>query len=146
VFIDSLGKSEQLGFVLTKDKTTVGPKKTPQDLSIIPASYPLNINEDVIITDTKSTKGLYPKVFIASGNNVPTQVQEGKVVHIPYKDLLNNDGTPKAAKDIWNILAKAGVTRYAELVCFSEDLGEAAVNFFILKLMGFPDIKILEIM
>jgi len=144
VFVDSLGKSERLGFALTKDKTIVGPKKTPQDLSIIPASYSINIHEDVIIADTKSTKGLYPKVFIASGKHVPAQVQDGKVVHIPYTDLLNNDGAPKAAKDIWNILAKAGVTRYAELVCFSDDPGEAAVNYFILKLMGFPDIKILE--
>jgi 3-mercaptopyruvate sulfurtransferase SseA len=144
VFIDSLEKSARLGFVLTKDKTIVGPKKAPQDLSIIPASYPINIHKDVIIADTKSTKGLYPKVFIASGKHVPAQVQDGKVVHIPYTDFLNNDGTPKAAKDIWNILAKAGVTRYAELVCFSDDPGEASVNYFILKLMGFPDIKILE--
>jgi 3-mercaptopyruvate sulfurtransferase SseA len=143
VFIDSLGKSERLGFTLTKDKTIVGPKKTPQDLSIIPTNYPINTSEDVIIADAKSTKGLYPKVFIASGKQVPAQVQDGKVVHIPYTDLLKNDGTPKAAKDIWNILAKAGVTRYAELVCFSDDPGEAAVNYFILNLMGFPDIKIL---
>ena len=143
VFIDSLGKSERLGFELTKDKTIVGPKKAPQDLSIAPTNYPANISEDVIIADVKGTKGLYPKVFIASGKLMPAQVHDGKVVHIPYADLLNNDGTAKAAKDIWNILAKAGVTRYAELVCFSDYPGEAAVNYFILKLMGFPDIKIL---
>ncbi len=35
------------------------------------------------------------------------------------------------------------VPRYAELVCFSDDPGEAAANYFILKLMGFPDIKVL---
>jgi thiosulfate/3-mercaptopyruvate sulfurtransferase len=143
VFIDSLQKSERLGFAITKDKTIVGPKNTPQDLSIIPTNYPINTREDVIITDTKSTKGLYPKLFIASGKNVPAPVQDGKVVHIPYTDMLNNDGTPKAAKDIWNILEKGGVGRYAELVCFSDDAGEAAVNYFIFKLMGFPDLKIL---
>jgi 3-mercaptopyruvate sulfurtransferase SseA len=142
-FIDSLGKSERLGFALTKDKTIVGPKNAPQDLSIIPTNYPINTREDIIIADAKSTKGLYPKLFIASGKHVPAKVPDGKVVHIPNTDLLNNDGTPKAAKDIWNILAKAGVTRYAELICFADDPGEAAVNYFILKLMGFPDIKIL---
>ena len=47
--------------------------------------------------------------------------------------------TPKAAKDIWAILNKAGVSRYAEIVCFSDDPGEAAANYYILKLMGFPD-------
>ena len=50
---------------------------------------------------------------------------------------------PKDAKDIWAILTKAGVPRYAELVAFSDDPGEAAANYFVLKLMGYPDIKVL---
>jgi 3-mercaptopyruvate sulfurtransferase SseA len=83
--------------------------------------------------------------MIASGKDIPAKAQEGKVVHIAYTDLLNGDGTPKAAKEIWKILSGAGVPRYAELVCFSDDPGEAAVNFFILKLMGFPDVKVLVI-
>jgi 3-mercaptopyruvate sulfurtransferase SseA len=145
VFMDSMDQWAQLGFAVKKDATVVGSKQGLQDLSIPPTNYPGNVRKDVIITDPKSTRGVYPKVFIASGKNVPAKVQDGKVVHVPYTDLLNADGTPKAAKDIWNILTKAGVPRYAELVCFSEDPGEAAVNYFILKLMGYPDIKVLVI-
>jgi len=59
-----------------------------------------------------------------------------------YTDLLNADGTPKAAKDIWAVLTKAGVPRYAEIVSFSDDPGEAAANYFVFKLMGFPDVKV----
>jgi 3-mercaptopyruvate sulfurtransferase SseA len=109
VFTDSLGKWAQLGFPVTKDLTVVGPQKMPHDLSIPPANYPENFRKDIIITDPESTQGLYPKIFIASGKNLPAKVQEGKVVHVPYTDLLNPDGTPKAAKDIWNILSKAEV-------------------------------------
>jgi thiosulfate/3-mercaptopyruvate sulfurtransferase len=145
VFMDSADKWGQLGFAVTKDATIVGPKKFPQDLSIPPTAYPGNFRKDVVISDPKSTQGFYPKVFIASGQNIPAKAQDGKVVHIPYTDLLNADGTPKAAKDIWSILTKAGIPRYAELICFSDDPGEAAVNYFILKLMGFPDIKVLMI-
>lgn len=145
VFMDSVDKWAQLGFAVTKDATIVGPKKVPHDLSIPPTNYHGNFRKDVIIADPKSPQGLYPKVFIASGKNVPAKAQDGKVVHVPYTDLLNADGTPKAAKDIWNILYKAGVPRYAELVCFSDDPGEAAANYFILKLMGYPDIKVLVI-
>ncbi|MBI3788946.1 MAG: hypothetical protein HY276_11920 [Ignavibacteriales bacterium] len=145
IFMDSIDKWAQRGFPVTKDTTVVGPQKGRYDLSIPPKNYPRNFRKDVIITDPKSTQGLYPKVFIASGMNVPAKAQEGTVVHVPYTDLLNADGTPKAAKDIWNILAKAGVPRYAELVCFSDDPSEAAVNYFILKLMGYPDIKVLVI-
>ena len=143
VFMDSMEKWTNLGFSLKKDATVVAPKKVRHDLSIPPMDYPLNIRKDIIINDPKSTEGLYPKVFIASGKNVPRKTLEGKVVHVPYTELLNADSTPKLAKDIWSILTKAGVPRYAELVCFSDDPGEAAVNYFVLKLMGFPDIKVL---
>ncbi len=145
ILIDSLGKSERLGLALTKDTTVVGPKKTPYDLSIVPTTYPGNFRKDIIIAEPKGTQGVYSKVFIASGKNVPAKNLDGKVVHVPYTDLMNTDGAPKAAKEIWNILSKAGVPRYAEIVCFSDDPGEAAVNYFILKLMGYPDIKVLTI-
>lgn len=143
VFMDSMDTWTQHGQHVIKDATVVGPKKGPRDASIPPTTYPENFRKDVVIMDAKSTQGVYPKVYIASGKDVPAKAQDGKVVHVPYTDLLNADGTPKAAKDIWNILAKAGVPRYAELVCFSDDPGEAAVNYFILKLMGYPDIKVL---
>jgi 3-mercaptopyruvate sulfurtransferase SseA len=143
IFEDPLDKVPQPGYDLTKNATAVGPKKGPYDPSIAPSAYPDNFRKDVVIKDPKSTQGEYPKVYVASGKEVSAKSQDGKVVHVPYTDLLNSDGTPKAAKDIWNILAKAGVPRYAELVCFSDDPGEAAVNYFILRLMGFPDIKIL---
>jgi thiosulfate/3-mercaptopyruvate sulfurtransferase len=145
VLMDSVGKWAQPGFPLSNVATVVGPKKNPNDLTVPAATYHGNFRKGVIITDTKSTQGVYPKVLIASGKDVPAKAQDGKVVHVPYTDLMNADGTPKAAKDIWNILSKAGVPRYAELVCFSDDPGESAVNYFILKLMGYPDIKVLVI-
>lgn len=143
VFTDSMDTWTQQGQHLTKDATVVGPKKGSHDVAIVPVTYPDNVRNDLVITNPVSTQGLYPKVYIASGKDMPAKSQDGKVIHVPYTDLLNTDGTPKAAKDVWNILAKAGVPRYAELVCISDDPGEAAVNYFILKLMGFPDIKVL---
>ena len=145
VFMDPLEKWTQPGFALTKETTVVASPKSPGDLSIPPTKYSGSFRKDVVITDPKGPQGLYPKVFVASGKDVPSQALDGTVVHVSYTDLLNADGTPKAAKDIWNILTKAGVPRYAELVCFSDDPGEAAVNYYILKLMGYPDIKVLVI-
>ena len=142
---DAMDKLAQRGFAVTKDATVVGPRKSPNDLSIPATIYPASVRKGVIIADPKSTQGVYPKVFVASGGKVPAKAPDGKVVHVPYTDLLNADGTPKAAKDIWNILAKAGVPRYAELVFFSDDPGEAAANYYVLKLMGYPDVKVLVI-
>lgn len=143
VLTDSMERWAQKGFALAKTPTAVGARKAPGDVTIEPKPYPPGVRPGVVISDPASTQGLYPKVFIASGRNLPARAPEGNVVHVPYTELLNADGTPRAAKDIWNTLTKAGVPRYAELVCVSDDPGEAAVNYVILKLMGYPDIKVL---
>ena len=99
--------------------------------------------QDVLVQSAAATQGQYPKVFLASGKNPPAKAQDGKVIHVPYSELLDANGTPKAAKDFWAILTKAGLPRYAEIVVYADDPGEAAVNYFILKLMGYPDVKVL---
>jgi thiosulfate/3-mercaptopyruvate sulfurtransferase len=143
VLMDSVDEWGLRGFPLTKDPTVVGPRKTPKDIAVPATNYPPKLRPGIVINDPSSTKGQYPKVFVASGKNMSAKARDGKVVHVPYTDLLNADGTPKPAKDIWNILVKAGVPRYAEIITFADDPGEAAVNYFILKLMGYPDIKVL---
>ena len=140
VLMDPADKWARPGYALTKNPTAVGPKKGPMDLSIVPVSYSAAAREAVV---TSTAPGAFPTIYIASGANAPAKAPNGKVVHVPYTDLLNANGTPKPASDIWNILNKAGVSRYAQLVCISDDPGEAAANYFILKLMGFPDVKVL---
>ena len=108
--MDSMDKWIKSGFTLTKDSTVVGNQKLPISLAIPLMLYPGNIRRDVIITELENSHGLYPTIMIASGKDIPAKAQEGKVVHIAYTDLLNGDGTPKAAKDIWKILDNNGDT------------------------------------
>lgn len=122
-------------------KTDADPKKNANPFATARA-YPAQLRPDIVTRDPAATKGLYPKVYVASGKSLPARVPEGKVVHVPYTELLNANGTPKAAKDIWAALVKAGVPRYAEIVSFSDDPGEAAANYFLFKLMGYPDVKV----
>ena len=94
-------------------------------------------------SDPRDTRDLYPRIYVASGKALPARTPDGNVIHVPYTELLNANGTPKAANDIWDTLVKAGVPRYAEILSFSDDPGEAAAIYFILKLMGYPDVKVL---
>jgi thiosulfate/3-mercaptopyruvate sulfurtransferase len=142
LFAEPADKWAQLGFTVMKD-TVAGDAEEGSPGTSKPALVHVNLQKGIIVSDPGKAQGVYPRVFIASGINIPTHPAEDQVVHVPFSDLLNPDGTPKAAKDIWNILTKAGVPRYAELICFADDPGEAAANYFILKLMGFPDIKVL---
>ena len=142
ILMDSVDEWGLRGFALTKEATVVGAKKTPQDLSVLAMTYPAGPRQGVLITAPGSTQGGYPKVFIAAGRLLPTRPLEGHVIHLPYTELVTPGGTPKAAKDLWNILLKAGLPAYAEIICVSDDPGEAAVIYFVLKLMGRPDVKV----
>ena len=116
--------------------------KNPANPFAAPRTYPVSLRSGIIIRDPSTTHGLYPKVYIAAGKALPAKLPEGKVVHVPYTDLVSANGTPKPAKDIWDALVKAGVPRYAEIISFSDDPGEAAANYFVFKLMGYPDVKV----
>jgi thiosulfate/3-mercaptopyruvate sulfurtransferase len=143
VFSDSVDDWGFAGFPLDKATDPADPKKPPQGMFTPPTTYPVNVRPGIVTSDLQSAQGPYPKVYIASGKSLPAKVPDGKVIHVPYTELLNANGTPKAAKDIWTTLAKAGVPRYAELISISDEPGEAAANYFILKLMGYPDVKVL---
>ena len=134
VFSDSVDDWGFAGFPLSKES---------ENLPIAPTTYPLNLRPGLMTNDPRSAQGLYPKVYVASGKSLPANVPEGKVIHVPYTELLDAKGAPKAAKDIWATLVKAGVPRYAEIISISDDPGEAAANYFILRLMGYPDVKVL---
>src|SRR5512142_900256 len=131
------------GFAVTKDATVVGKPQKPTDMAVPPAEYVASVPAGIIVDGSNASRNSSQTVFIASGAALPKRAIDGKLVHVPYTELLNADGTPKPAKDIWAVLAKAGVPRYAELVTVSDDPGEAAANYYVLALMGYPGVKML---
>jgi thiosulfate/3-mercaptopyruvate sulfurtransferase len=141
ILADSVDDWAFAGYPVTKANDAADAKKAPA--APAPRAYPVSLRSGVVVSDPTATQGVYPKIYIASGKTMPSRLPDGKVVHVPYTDLLEANGTPKAAKDIWAVLTKAGVPRYAELVSIADEPGEAAANYFILKLMGYPDVKVL---
>lgn len=63
------------------------------------------------------------------------------VIHLPYTELLDAQRRPKPAKALWPLLDKAGVPRYAPIVVLADDPGEAALGYFVLRLMGYADVR-----
>lgn len=142
VFMDSVERWAEAGLEVARPAAAADPGKPPERSSTLAKPYVANLRAGMLVTDPKRAQGLYPKVYIASGQQLPAKTPEGRVLHLPYAQFLNADGTPKAAKDIWKTLAQAGVSRYAEVVLFADSLGEAAVNYVIFRMMGFPDVKV----
>ena len=143
VLSDSVDDWGFAGLPLEKDSNAAEPGKATKNPFAAPRAYPVSLRPGIVTRDTQGAQGPYPKVYIASGKSLPARVPEGKVIHLAYTEFVNANGTPKAAMEIWNTLVKAGVPRYAEIVTFSDEPGEAAANYFVLKLMGYPDVTVL---
>ena len=154
VLMDSVDEWGLRGFALSKQATTVGAPRSPQDLAVPAANYVWRepVNEPaaapaaVLVNARASRPGVFPRLYVAAGKAAPGRTPpgtpEGTVRRLPYTELLNADGTPKPAKDLWKLFSDAGIPRHAELVFFADDPAEAAVNYVVFKLMGWPDIKV----
>lgn len=144
IFTDDLSTWASLGYPLQDEPTVVGEKKLRHDLVIPVVDYRAQPREDVLFDAKSADEPEFPRVFIASGDAIPAAAEslDGELVHVPHHALVDGQGKPKAAQEIWQILEEAGVPRFAELVAVSEDAGEAAVNYTVLKLMGFPSVRI----
>ena len=106
------------------------------------ATYTAQPRAGPLVADPQATRAEYPKVYVAAGKTAAARRPDGQVVALPYDGLLNADGTPKPAKDLWKLIANAGVPRHAEVVVFADDPAEAAVGYFVFRLMGWPDVKV----
>ena len=143
LLMDSIDDWGLRGLPLAKEPTAVRAKRSPMEVAVSPVAYTVPARSGVIVDNTTVSAGPYPRVYVASGERAPAEAPDGTVVHLHYKALLAADGTPKPAHEIRAILAEANVPRYAELVAFAEDPGEAAVTYFVLRLMGYPDVKLM---
>ena len=154
IFMDSLERWAELGQEVSREPTAVGERRTPAEPAVPRTTYVVaKARADTVVDAAGAVMardlaalerlpaGVYPKVFVATGRKPPVKAPPGAFIHLPFNTLLQADGKPKAAKDLWNQISKAGVPRYAEIVLFADDPGEAAAAQFIFKLMGFPDVK-----
>lgn len=120
IFVDGLDRWAELGQEVARDvvpaaRATVFPVRAP----------------------AATSRGLYPTLELHFGARAPAAGSK----HLPFNTLLQPDGRPLAAAELWKVFEKAGIGRYTSLVASADDAGEAAVGYVLLKLMGFPDVS-----
>ncbi|WP_374436557.1 sulfurtransferase [Inhella sp.] len=120
-----------------------GQSLSRETLAAQPVAYAPRTRGGPLLRQPGQGQGLYPRLYLVSGAERPTGLPAGELRQLPYGELLQADGAPKPAHEIWALLKKAGVSRYAEVVCVGSRPGEAAVNYLLLRLMGFSDVKVL---
>ena len=142
LLLDSVDDWGLRGYDLSKTPTLVGTPTAPGDRAVAATSYTASPRADLWVNETGAGHGDYPRVYVASGRGPSSRQPVGTVLQLPYPLLLTADGLPKPAAELWQLIEKAGVPRQAEVVLFADDPAEAAVNYYLFRLMGWPDLKV----
>lgn len=142
MLLESVDEWGLRGMPLEKAATVVGPRTSPMEITIPPAVYPAAVRAGVVAGDPGDAPPAYPVVHLSAGRSAPAVAPAGTVVRLPYTELLGAEGRPKPAAELWKILQKAGVPRYARVIAVADDPGEAAVAWVVLRLMGWTDVRV----
>jgi 3-mercaptopyruvate sulfurtransferase SseA len=96
-----------------------------------------------VVTTPEQAPDKTPRVYIASGAGLPAEAPPGTLLHLPASRLVNDDGSVKSAPELWAAISKAGVPRHVQLVFVADEPGDAAMNFYVFQLMGYPNLRVL---
>lgn len=143
ILADSIDDWAFAGLSLEKATDKPDPKRPPMPPPQ-PLTYVVGARPAVFVAEAGAARGVFPTVVIASGASMPSRKIDGMLVHVPAQSLMNAEGGPKAAKDILAALEKAKVPRYATIVLAADDMKDAALNYLVFRLMGYPDVKVLS--
>lgn len=145
VFSHTLVQWQTQGYPVTDKPTAVASKKLRFDLAIPPVVYQARPTSQRIIRQCSDSRGLYSKLIIESGPKVSaraaTAVSE-RCVHLSASTCFSPDGGVKSAAEIAAQLDAHGIDRFAEIVTTAKDPADAAALYFVLRLLGYPDVKV----
>jgi len=143
VYKDGFASWSSSGYNVTQDDTIITEQTHAFDVAVSPKTYNISFQNQKRLADKEEpVLGVFPKVWIVSSEKVPENVPADDYVHIPWGDNMYGDDKIKSAADLWGIYEEAGVSKFSEVVCYSNSIQEAAFTYFVLKLLGFPNVRV----
>lgn len=145
LLLDSPDDWALAGHELTRQPTALRPPQGVQDLAVPPAPLQplLQLQRRPLwVADADVGTGEFATVRLHLGSTAPGRSGPEPVVHLPVAQLLDTNGSPQPAARLWPLLNKAGVPRHARLLLQADDPGDAAIGHVVLRLMGWPDLRL----
>ena len=134
---------EAAGHPISTEDTVIADPITPIDVAIHPTSYTVVVRPEVRLTDADTASDHpYSRVWVLSAEEIPDDVPVDVYRHVPWTGVLTEDGQLASAGDLWLLYEEADVPFFSEVICYSDDLAEATMTYFALRLLGFPMVSV----
>jgi thiosulfate/3-mercaptopyruvate sulfurtransferase len=134
-------------FNVTLQDTIIAEPKHKFDIAIRPSSYSISLQRQMRLPNPteQDAFGNLSKIWLISSStgNINLDLPHySTLVHVPYGLYLDKDGRIKDAGQILAIHESVGLSKFSEVVCYSESLHEATFSYLILQLMGYPKTRV----
>lgn len=130
------------GYKPQKTSPEVRAHEVPFDLAVAPTVYTLS-SKSALVGDVTAPRHTFPKIYLESGEKPGAVESKLPVVHIPASGALGQKGLKDAAA-LYTYYGKTHkLPRLAEIVCVATDPADAALNWFALTMLGYPNVKVL---
>ena len=134
-------------FNVTRGDTIIAEPKHKFDIAIGPSSYTISLKSQMRLLNPAEGDASrnVPRIWLISSSTGSIHLDlshDSTQVHVPYEFYLEKNGRIKSAGEIFAIQDSAGLSKFSDIVCYSESLKEATFSYLILQLMGYPRTRV----
>ena len=144
---DDMANWSSKGGKATIDAVEVRPRQMKFDLALPPTQYKVQTVNTVKMNGNGPKTHAFPQIFVASGETQTvrqTLASDNKTLHLPASQVLMQAGGLKSAADLYkHFMVDNELPRLAEIICYADDPADAALNWFALTMIGYPNVKVL---
>lgn len=131
---------------LTKKDTLIAAPTHPRfDVAIHPTTFtPVEQPRTRLAAmDDAPFHRAFPRVWVVSSNTVPADLPVSTFVHLPWSTaMFNGPGALKSAGTLWQTFDQAGASYFDEVVCTGETMGDGAMCYVALRLLGYQTVRL----
>jgi thiosulfate/3-mercaptopyruvate sulfurtransferase len=129
---------------LTSEPTLIAEAMGPLDVAVHPTVF-TPVIDDTRAVDSAQTPRIdnrFSRTWVVASDTVPEGLPADEYVTIPASDHLDASGRVRSAWELWTLYDDAGVGKFTEIVVAAESVGDATVNYYALRLLGFPMVRV----
>lgn len=147
VLIGGLPSWIEKGFNVSTQDTIIAKPRHKFDVAICPTSYQIKLQKWKRFSNQQEydDSSRFPRVWLVSSSKakrVSNEITKSDKIYIPWEDNSDEKGRIKSAGELASMYESAGIDKTSEIICFSESLHESTFSYFILRLLGYPIIRV----
>jgi len=134
------------GFRVSNSDTIIAMPRHKFDIAISPKIYKIeSLNKKIIYYEDIDSCRRSSIFLVCTKEDILflTSKNVEVIKQIPWQDYIDSSGSFKKAGDLATIFESKQIYKHNEIICYSKSIAESTFSYFVLRLMGYPNVRVL---